>query len=184
MKIHQLKLKNYKSFTEEAFSFNPSFTVLVGDNGKGKSAILDALAIALGGFLVGIIEVKGKLIQRDEIRSKDFGEYIEQQLPTIVAAMGEVHGDLINSDRSILDASGKNTQKGITRIVQIANNLSNSVRDGNTVTTKICYWSLTFTDIRVSATTCPTSFCTKQRIMTGNSGSISSVSATNSSCVF
>lgn len=134
MKIHKVKLKNYKSFVEKEFSFNPSITILVGDNGTGKSAILDALAIALGSFLEGVDEVKTRLIHEDEIRRKDFGEHIERQLPTKVEAEANLEGESINWCRSVEHASGKNTQEGILSILNKAKKLSKDVREGKEVT--------------------------------------------------
>lgn len=37
MKIHQLEIQNFKGFEKEVFNFNPHFTVLIGDNAKGKT---------------------------------------------------------------------------------------------------------------------------------------------------
>ena len=50
MRIDRLHIENFKKFerTEKPFEFNPHFTLLVGDNGSGKTSVLDALAVALG----------------------------------------------------------------------------------------------------------------------------------------
>lgn len=133
MKIHHLDLQNFKCFEKEKFSFNPQFTVLIGDNGKGKSAILDGVAIALGGFLQGIGEAKSRLIHKDEIRLKDFGEHIERQIPAVVEATGSIQDQEITWYRSIENVSGSNTSKGTKSIADIARDLASAVRKGEDI---------------------------------------------------
>lgn len=50
MKIRQLELQNFRCFDQKTFEFSDQFNVLIGDNATGKTAILDALAIAAGSF--------------------------------------------------------------------------------------------------------------------------------------
>lgn len=54
MKINSICIKNYRSIDEISISFRSQFTVLIGDNGTGKTTILDALSIAMGCFLLGL----------------------------------------------------------------------------------------------------------------------------------
>ena len=60
MRIDQLQLRNFKKFEQATFEFprranappdGGSFHVLIGENGTGKTSILDALAVALGVWL-------------------------------------------------------------------------------------------------------------------------------------
>lgn len=60
MRIDRLELRNFKKFAEATFEFprsthepadGGSFHVLIGENGSGKTSILDALAVALGVWL-------------------------------------------------------------------------------------------------------------------------------------
>ena len=60
MRIDALKLRNFKKFNEVTFEFprrvdappgSGSFHVLIGENGTGKTSILDAAAVALGVWL-------------------------------------------------------------------------------------------------------------------------------------
>lgn len=53
MKIEELLLENFRCYEKRRFLFNDSFTVLVGNNGSGKTAILDAVAILLGTYFQG-----------------------------------------------------------------------------------------------------------------------------------
>jgi predicted ATP-binding protein involved in virulence len=51
MRIDKLRLQNFKKFSSQEFEFHPQFTLLVGENGAGKTSVLDALAIAAGIWL-------------------------------------------------------------------------------------------------------------------------------------
>jgi predicted ATP-binding protein involved in virulence len=52
VRIDRLELRNFKKFAELDLSLHPQFTLLIGDNGAGKTSVLDALAVALGVWLV------------------------------------------------------------------------------------------------------------------------------------
>lgn len=51
MNIRKIQIRNFKCFEEETFELNPQFNVFIGDNGKGKTAVLDAVALVLGDFI-------------------------------------------------------------------------------------------------------------------------------------
>jgi predicted ATP-binding protein involved in virulence len=86
MKIHKLQLQNFRCFKDETFTFSDQFTVLVGDNGAGKSAILDALAFGLQVFLPETFNGAGKRsISIEDVRHKFFGKAVttfEKQFPS------------------------------------------------------------------------------------------------------
>jgi predicted ATP-binding protein involved in virulence len=52
MRIDRLEVENFKKFSHQAFDLHPHFTLFVGDNGAGKTTVLDALAVAAGVWLV------------------------------------------------------------------------------------------------------------------------------------
>lgn len=54
MRIDKLEVRNFKKFAEQTFDFHPQFTLLVGENGAGKTSVLDALSVALGVWLVHV----------------------------------------------------------------------------------------------------------------------------------
>ena len=80
MQIDKLKLKNFRCYDELEIDFEPKLTVIVGENGKGKTAIFDALAIGLEPYL-RCFKVAGKHISPKDVRrvpvyQKD-GKHIE-----------------------------------------------------------------------------------------------------------
>jgi predicted ATP-binding protein involved in virulence len=58
MKIKKLKLYKFRCFEGYELELAERFTLLIGDNGSGKTAILDALAISTNAFLHDITEIK------------------------------------------------------------------------------------------------------------------------------
>ena len=47
MIFKRLRLKNFKSYANEVITFNKGITVIVGENGAGKSSIFEAISFAL-----------------------------------------------------------------------------------------------------------------------------------------
>lgn len=53
MKLKRLEIANFRCFESLAIDFEDQLTVLVAENGVGKTAILDAIAVAIGPFMGG-----------------------------------------------------------------------------------------------------------------------------------
>ncbi len=51
MRIKKLELHNFRCFENYELELADRFTLLIGDNGSGKTAVLDALAVAAGDLL-------------------------------------------------------------------------------------------------------------------------------------
>ena len=71
MQIEQIEISNFKGIQEEKFAFTPEVNLIIGDNGTGKTSVLEAISVALGGFLAGIGEVRGVHFSTDEIRREN-----------------------------------------------------------------------------------------------------------------
>lgn len=68
MFLKEIYLKNYKCFEEKTFSFEKRFTVLIGDNGSGKTAALDGIARGLIDFISYIDKIKSDHLSPDSER--------------------------------------------------------------------------------------------------------------------
>ncbi|MBK9449610.1 MAG: AAA family ATPase [Bacteroidetes bacterium] len=64
MRIFSIELENFRMFEKKRVEFPAMFSVLIGENGTGKSAILEALSICLDRNLVGPF---GKQVGNDEL---------------------------------------------------------------------------------------------------------------------
>lgn len=51
MIISDVTIKNFKGIEEIKMDFKPGFNLIKGINGKGKTSILEAIAVGLGGFV-------------------------------------------------------------------------------------------------------------------------------------
>ncbi len=68
MYLNSLELRNFRKFEELHIGFDRQLTVLVGDNGYGKSAVVDAAAIALGTFFMHIPQASQRSIRNTDAR--------------------------------------------------------------------------------------------------------------------
>lgn len=71
MQIEHIEIVNFKGIIEEKFSFKSGVNLIIGDNGTGKTSVLEAVSVALGAFLAGINEVRGVHFSKDEIRREN-----------------------------------------------------------------------------------------------------------------
>lgn len=108
MGLTRLKLQNFRCYNALDISFEPKLTVIVGENGKGKTAIFDALAIALAPFLQ-TFGMKGRDIQAKDVRRepvyKEDGLHIagmESRYPVTITLEGEAHGKPLCCTRRLL----------------------------------------------------------------------------------
>ncbi len=95
MLIKNLYLKNFRNFKANSFSLNPSFNVIIGSNGTGKSTLLQAIQVAAGAFFLGLPKVVSRRhIQENEIRFaiNKISKQAEYFTPTIVEATGQING--------------------------------------------------------------------------------------------
>lgn len=51
LRLDRLFLRNFRCFAECTLELHEHLTVLVAENGRGKTAVLDAIGIALGLFV-------------------------------------------------------------------------------------------------------------------------------------
>lgn len=68
MKLERMHLQNYRCFDSLDVIFHPKLTVFVADNGTGKTAILDAIAIGLGRYLTKLPGVSGLTTRESDLR--------------------------------------------------------------------------------------------------------------------
>ena len=68
MKLKKIRITNYRCFKEAEIDFDNHTTLIVGKNGAGKTAILDAVAVAVSTFLLGIDGGVSRSISKDDAR--------------------------------------------------------------------------------------------------------------------
>ena len=68
MFLKEIEISNFKAIDNKKIEFKEGLNLIIGDNGVGKTSILEAISVALGGFIAGIDGVKTKHFTKDEIR--------------------------------------------------------------------------------------------------------------------
>lgn len=68
MKLERLHLKNFRCFDELSINFGKRLTVIIAENGAGKTAILDAIAIGFGRYLTKLPGVSGRTTKETDLR--------------------------------------------------------------------------------------------------------------------
>ena len=68
MYLEKVSLKNYKIIEKAEIDLAPGINLLIGDNGVGKTSILEGIAVALGGLFVNVPGVSAKNIVKDDVR--------------------------------------------------------------------------------------------------------------------
>ena len=76
MRLLELTVRNYRPFGEQPpFTFSEQFTVIAGINGRGKTALLDGIALALSRLLPQISPARGgyRYVELQDIHSGEEG---------------------------------------------------------------------------------------------------------------
>ncbi|MEK5099080.1 AAA family ATPase [Bacillus sp. FSL W8-0848] len=84
MYIEKIKIKNYKQFKNLEVKFNPLINILIGENGAGKTSILEAISYVLGANDRGV-ESEGiqSLFNVEVIKEYLDGEKNYENLPVL-----------------------------------------------------------------------------------------------------
>lgn len=101
MRIDKLHIQNYRGFKEVTFQLNPHFNVFIGDNGAGKTSVLDACKIMMSGFLQGINKYARYSIDDKSIRRVLLEGQARPQLPAVIRASGFVNNQLVEWIRKL-----------------------------------------------------------------------------------
>ena len=116
MRFDKLYLQNFRCYDELELDFDKNMTVIVGENGKGKTAILDALAISLEPYLRAF-GCKGRnMSERDVRRIKDAGDEeklrvlrMKSKYPVSIKVEGAHEGVSFTWSRELKSERGRTT---------------------------------------------------------------------------
>ncbi|NCC97112.1 MAG: AAA family ATPase [Synergistales bacterium] len=110
--LANITLNNFRRYEQAMFRFHPRMTVLIGENGKGKTTILDAVAIMLGTYFQGsgIATGQGPIKKNDaRLLAIEKGDqlFLEPQKQVYLAAEATIRDNTIRWRRDIGDRGGK-----------------------------------------------------------------------------
>ena len=132
MIIEELRLANYRNFENLHVDLDDKLTVLVGDNGAGKTSILEALAVSLGSLFLNIDNIPTRSIKATDARIvevEDMG--YESQYPVEVWTRGEVDGRDMSWMRALQGAGGSTTYKEARSMYDMSKELQDRIRKGD-----------------------------------------------------
>ncbi|MDE2924740.1 MAG: AAA family ATPase [Acidobacteriota bacterium] len=120
MHVERLTLQNFRCFEHRAFDLHPGFTLLVGANATGKTAILEGLAVALGAPLMSVPHAPARTIRPTEVRRtwRRVGETwgFREHYPTRVVARGAINGAVAEWERELRTPKSRTTRVGAKEV--------------------------------------------------------------------
>lgn len=141
MRLNKVDIRNFKCFENESIELHPKLNVLIGNNGTGKTSLLEALRILIGSLYLAFDKYKEKLempgIIKDDIRLANISGNLELQLPTTVQAVGTIDRfsaeNEIEWTRSMETLGGKTTTRDAKKMQAVSNKIQVAVRNGERV---------------------------------------------------
>ena len=125
MKLKKITIQNYRCFKNADIGFDDHITLIVGKNGVGKTAILDAVAVSVSTFLLGIDGGVSRSILKDDARYEfhDLNGTIDpqHQFPVSIYSIGNCLGvQDVKWIRSLNSENGNITKKDAAKLTNIA----------------------------------------------------------------
>lgn len=128
-------LHNFRCFSDLEVNFNNRLTVIVGNNGVGKSTVLEAVAIAVGTHTSAMDGLTNYGIKRNDMHYKYFnlGSSIDvqPQFPVEIIASGDVDGEEKRWSRTLNSAKGRGSLTSAKEITAVAEMYQERMRRGD-----------------------------------------------------
>lgn len=151
MKLTRLQLRNFRCFENVDIQLHDEFNIIVGVNGTGKTALLEAMRIAVGSLFLKVDKYKDKIsspsILNDDVRLHN----LEQQFPVVVSAEGKINSFMTHSDdyvemsweRSLEKRGGKTRSMNAVAMSDASMAMQESIRNANAADTipLVAYYS-------------------------------------------
>lgn len=138
MRIDRLRLSNFKGFAERELTFHPEFNLIVGENGTGKTSVLEALSIAVGSWFLGMRGYDSRHIRPADVRLVGMdtpdGVRWEDQYPTTVESSGEVMNTKLIWSRALASSTSRTTYVDARSVKTLAERAQGAVKRREDVT--------------------------------------------------
>jgi predicted ATP-binding protein involved in virulence len=141
MRIDRLEIKNFKKFSDYTLDLHPQFTLLVGDNGTGKTTILDALAITAGIWLVNSPDttlnnsrrnILPSEIRLEAIESETITQFIQRK-PVQIKAIGTINNQPVQWLRQFKTNGSRTSNAEAKEALEIISTLFQQVEAGEKI---------------------------------------------------
>lgn len=134
--LNCIKLLNFRKYEKIEVQLNKRLNVLVGNNGSGKSSILDAISIAISTYFSKIDNVSSSSISKDDVRLQvkeltDVRNDVHPQYPAVLLACANIWGENIEWERGLYGPKSKTTIKDAKSLIDFGLNVRNRVSHGD-----------------------------------------------------
>lgn len=140
-KLNSLHVSNYRCFGDLSIDFDDHVTMLAGDNGAGKTAVLEAAVIALGALLTKVdnpyAHVYPIVLKQSDMRLKTVqtGSMLSKEpQPVTVVADGIAFGRRIHWERSKRSANGRTLSSQAKEATEISSRIQRIIQQGDDAT--------------------------------------------------
>lgn len=147
MRIKQLELKNFRCFKNILTDLHPKMNVMVGINGTGKTAILEAIRVFVGAVFCELDKVENKIsspsIADDDVRLHN----LERQYSVKIEGKVEIDKELLSTpsiewDRTLERYGGKTKFIKGKEIKNLSKSIQAIIREGKDIAVPIiAYYS-------------------------------------------
>lgn len=135
MRLETLTLENYRLFSDLTLTFHEKLTVLAGDNGSGKTSVLEGAAVALGALFTKLDGITGMSLNRSDARLKAYtlgsSDDVQPQYPVRITASGLLGGEKMQWTRGLNTPEGSMTVREAKEVISFSQRLQDRVRSGD-----------------------------------------------------
>lgn len=135
LKINELYLDNYRAFEDFTIKFDEKLTVLVATNGKGKTAILDAIAVAFGTFVNATGLANGKAFSRTDVLQftprNTLVKTVEEKYPLTLRAKGNIDSHDVSWMREIKNPKARTSINNTKPLINYGTKIRELVTQNN-----------------------------------------------------
>lgn len=134
MRFEQLYLLNYKAIREMNIRFGAGVNLLLGDNGVGKTTILEAMTVVLGDYLNGLSGITKNGIKSSDARIdthilSDVSQGLVFSTPVTIKATFQIGKNTLFGEVTRRDETSSSKTRFLgKKVAQYANNLVNDIQ--------------------------------------------------------
>ncbi|MFN0034567.1 MAG: AAA family ATPase [Saprospiraceae bacterium] len=147
MRIDKIEINNFRCFEHLELELHPQLNVFVGLNGSGKTALLEALKVSLGGVFLGMNSgwTPNVKISREDVFYSKYSKNLEPKPPAEVSTIGSLNERTIKWKRTLKSASkfARTYNKDASEIKIAVEELAQKVKDNepNAILPIIAYFT-------------------------------------------
>ena len=144
MEFKKVVIQNFKGIDKMELNFSSGVNLILGENGVGKTSILEAMTIAFGGFFNGIAGVSKKGILHEDIHFRtsltgDASTKIEYCTPTTISSEIHLDNEVIVSEVTRKDETSQSRTKYLGK--EFSTYARKICNDMHSILPLLCYFS-------------------------------------------